>query len=228
MTHLEEKLNLLKREMTTMFVLVHSQLNKTKKAVVDFDKDIAHEVVSYEKRVNAQELKIDRDCENIFALYQPVAVDLRYVLALLKINTNLERTGDIAEGIAKFIIQAEKPMDKRLIEETQLVKMFDEALLMTEDIENAFAAEDTTMARSIFKQDEGLDAINKTAHKKIATYIKDHPENIEEALHALSTIRKLERVGDQAKNIAEEIIFYIEAKVLKHSRKLGNGNPQNQ
>ena len=220
MTHLEEKLNLLKQEITEMFVLVHTQLEKTKKAVLEFDKDFAHEIISNERRVNAYELKIDRDCENIFALYQPVAIDLRYVLALLKINTNLERTGDIAKGIAKFIIDAEKPLDKKLIEASQLDKMFDEALVVTEDIEKAFSTENTALARSIFKQDEILDAINRAAHKKISAYIKEHPENTEEALHAFSTIRKLERVGDQAKNMAEEIIFYLEAKVLKHSKKL--------
>src|SRR5689334_81547 len=107
MTHLEEELASLKTEITEMWLMVISQLHKTKEALIQFDKDLAREVVATEKRVNAQELKIDRECENIIALFNPVAVDLRTVLAILKINNNLERSGDIAEGIAKYIIFAD-------------------------------------------------------------------------------------------------------------------------
>src|SRR6185436_13187493 len=95
-----------KEEIINMWILVQSQLNNAKKAMLEFDKDMAREVVMKEKRVNAFELKIDRDCENIFALYSPVAVDLRFLLAVLKINSNLERIGDIAEGICKYIIDS--------------------------------------------------------------------------------------------------------------------------
>ena len=111
MTHLEEELTMLKSEITVMWQMVISQLYKTREALLEFDKDLAREVVSTEKRVNSLELKIDRDCENIFALFNPVAVDLRTVLAILKINNNLERSGDIAEGIAKYIIVADHPFD---------------------------------------------------------------------------------------------------------------------
>ena len=168
MTHIEEKLNLLNREMVTMFVLVLSQLKKAKQALLYLDKDLAREILSTEKRVNAQELKIDRDCENAIALYQPVAIDLRYVLALLKINNNLERTGDIAEGIAKFILDTQKPIDKELFEVAEVIEMFNQAIAMSEDIESAFTNEDTALARTIFKQDEILDEINRSANKRIA------------------------------------------------------------
>src|ERR671922_1870290 len=104
MTHLEEELSYAKEEINEMCQVVISQLYKTREALIKFDKDLAREVVATEKRINGLELKIDRDCENIIALYNPVAVDLRTVLAILKINSNLERCGDIAEGIAKYII----------------------------------------------------------------------------------------------------------------------------
>lgn len=220
MTHFEEELKHLKQEVNIMFVLVHSQLSKAKDALVRLDKDLAREIIQTEKRVNAQELNIDRDCENYFALYNPVAIDLRYLLAVLKINNNLERIGDIAEGIAKFLIESETNFDNELLSSSKLLKMFDESISMVEEIETAFETEDTAIARKIFKQDEIMDKINKEANHSIADYIRNHPENIEQALYILSTIRKLERVGDQSKNIAEEIIFYIEAKVLKHSKKL--------
>lgn len=220
MTHFEEELKHLKQEVNVMFALVYTQLTKAKDAVVRLDRDLAREIIQTEKRVNAQELTIDRDCENYFALYNPVAVDLRYLLAVLKINNNLERTGDIAEGIAKFLVETQTPFDPELLESSKLLKMFDEAISMMEEIEAAFENEDTSIARRVFKQDEVLDTINREANTMIADYIRNHPENIDQALYVLSTIRKVERIGDQAKNIAEEIIFYVEAKVLRHSKKL--------
>lgn len=219
MTHLDEELVLLKSELTDMWQMVISQLHKTRTALLEFDKDIAREVVAVEKRVNSLELKIDRDCENIFALFNPVAVDLRTVLAVLKINNNLERSGDIAEGLAKYIIFAESPFDPELLEATQILRMYDETNAILEDSLKSFETEDTRLARSIFKRDEIVDEINNAAHDAVTAYIKKHPDKVEEALYIISMIRKMERVGDHCKNIAEEIIFNIEAKVLKHKSK---------
>ena len=187
--------------------------------MLQFDRDLAREIVLKEKRVNAFELKLDRDCENIFALYCPVAVDLRFLLAVLKINNNLERIGDIAEGVAKYVIESLTDFDHTLFTNTELITMFDDAISILADTRIAFEKEDTILARSIFKKDEALDRINANAIKKIEDCIKADLSMINDALYVLSIIRKLERVGDQAKNIAEEIIFYIEAKVLKHNEE---------
>jgi len=216
MTQLEIELQLLKTEVLNMWNLVRSQLVKAKTSLVEFDKDLAREVVLKERRVNGAELKIDRDCENIFALLTPVAVDLRFVLAVLKINSNLERIGDIAEGIAKHIILAEHPFKAELLETSGLIEMYDEGIRMLEDTLVAFENEDGILARSVFKKDEVLDEINESANKVIVDYLKSRPGDVDQALYIHSIIRKLERVGDQSKNIAEEIIFYVEAKVLKH------------
>jgi len=219
MTHLEEELTMLKSEITVMWQMVISQLYKTREALLEFDKDLAREVVATEKRVNSLELKIDRDCENIFALFNPVAVDLRTVLAVLKINNNLERSGDIAEGIAKYIISAGQPFNAELVEKTQILRMYDETNNILEDVLKAFETEDTRLARSIFKRDELVDEINVQSNAVVAEFMRANPEKIEEGLYLISMIRKLERVGDHCKNIAEEIIFNIEAKVLKHKSK---------
>lgn len=199
-----------------MWELVISQLDKSLISLNTFDKDLSREVISYEKRVNSYELKIDRDCENIFALFNPVAVDLRMVLATLKINSNLERIGDIAEGISKLITNEKESFDETLLECTRFQLMFEASIHIVKDVLIAFEKEDTKLARSIFKKDELLDEINAEAHQFITRYIKDHLDKTGQALNVLSIIRKLERVGDQGKNIAEEIIFYLEAKVLKH------------
>ena len=97
--------------------------------------------------------------------------------------------------------------------------MFHESIVMFEDTLKSFENDDTTIARKVFKKDDFLDQINVTSNETVEVYIKQNPEDINQALYALSIIRKLERIGDQSKNIAEEIIFYLEAKVLKHSKK---------
>ena len=199
--------------------MVQSQLGKSKDALLRLDKDLAREVMVNEKRVNSFELKLDRDCENIIALFNPVAVDLRFILACLKINNNLERTGDIADGIAQFVLGIRLEPEKVLVDSTRLVEMFDTAREMLVVVMTAFETEDTALARSVFKMDEILDDINVKANAAVADFIKSNTERINQSLYLLSAIRKLERVGDQCKNIAEEIIFYVEAKVLRHSKK---------
>jgi phosphate transport system protein len=220
MSHLDIELKQLKVEVVELWNLVNSQLAKGYESLTKMDKDIAMEIISTEKRVNAYEIKVDRDCENIFALFNPVAIDLRFVLAVLKINTNLERTGDIAEGIAKFVKNVDANFDRNLIEKTRVIEMFQAALNMMDHVLEAFEKEDANLARKIFAEDEILDEINKAANQIIADYIRLHPEVSEQALYLISIIRKIERVGDQAKNMAEEIVFYIEAKVLKHISKI--------
>lgn len=217
MTPIQAQLDLLKSDITAMWTLVISQLHKSLHSVKTFDKDFSREVVSNEKRVNSMELNIDRNCENLFALFNPVAIDLRFVLATLKINNNLERIGDIAEGISKLIISEKQAFDPELLRVTQFIEMYEAAINIVQDVLDAFDQENTKLARSIFIKDEMLDDINAAVNGVITAYIKENPDKTEQALNVLSIIRKLERVGDQSKNIAEEIIFYLEAKVLKHN-----------
>ncbi|HEU5052484.1 MAG TPA: phosphate signaling complex protein PhoU [Hanamia sp.] len=219
LTPLDNEIQQLKQEITTMWEMVVSQLEKAREALKNMDRDLAREVILTEKRVNGFELKIDRDCEDILALFAPVAIDLRFILAVLKINMNLERTGDIAEGIAKFVVDIPENFDQHLLEITRVTEMYLQANEMMSEVLNAFEEEDTVLARKVFKKDDLLDEINKNAAAIVAAYIKENPAKTESALYILSTIRKLERVGDQAKNIAEEIIFYSEAKILKHKPK---------
>ena len=218
MTHLENELQHLKDNLIEMWTLVKNQLSKAKEALINDDKDLAREVISVEKRVNSFELSIDQVCEHTIALYNPVAIDLRLVLAILKINNNLERQGDFAKGIAQFVIYFDASFDKELLEVSRIVEMFDENMIMLVELIDAFENENGTIARKIFKRDELLDEINDKTTAVVANYIRNNMENTEQALQVLSMIRKLERTGDHSKNIAEEIIFYTEAKVLKHKK----------
>ena len=218
MSQIDNPVHHLKAELENMFELITTQMSKAKEALTHFDKDLASEVVQIEKRVNGQELQIDRTAENFIALYAPVAIDLRFVLAVLKINNNLERIGDIAEGISKYINETPKPFDTELMEVSNVIPMFEAAMRMLADTKNAFEQEDTAIARKIFKSDDYLDHINLEAIKTLTEGMHADPSKISDALYIISIIRKLERIGDQLKNIAEEIIFYIEAKVLKHAK----------
>ena len=228
LTPLDNEIQQLKLEVISMWEMVLSQLQKAENALKNIDRDLAREVILTEKRVNAFELKIDSDCEDILALFAPVAIDLRFILAVLKINMNLERTGDIAEGIAKFVVDIPQDFDVRILEITRVLEMYQQGNEMISDVMNAFEEEDTILARKVFKKDDLLDEININAAAIVANFIKENPSKIESALYILSTIRKLERVGDQAKNMAEEIIFYSEAKVLKHKPKNKKSNPEEE
>src|ERR1700709_1042326 len=132
MAQIENELQLLKTEAINMWTLVNSQLGKARQAFLTFDKDLAREVVLKEKRVNGSELKIDRDCENIFALFCPVAIDLRFLLAVLKISTNLERIGDMSEGIAKYVMDADTSFSQQLLDVTRILPMYEESVKMLE------------------------------------------------------------------------------------------------
>jgi phosphate transport system protein len=219
MSHLDEELKKLKSDILEMWRLVFRQLESAQSSIENFDKEKVEEVMLNEKRVDAFELKINMDCENILALFNPLANDLRFVLAVLKINYNLERIGDYARSIVKLVKNAEKPFQQSSLSDAKILSMFEVSLEMLNDVLEAFETENNEKAMGIFQKDEKLDQVNKNANKIIASMIKKEPGDVMHALDLLSVIRKLERVGDQTKNISEEIIFYIEAKQIRHSKK---------
>ena len=219
---IESELVLLKKEIDEMWTLVYNQLDRAGEAVLTLDKELAQQVIVRERRVNAFELKIDSDVEDVIALYNPVAIDLRFVLAMLKINTNLERLGDFAEGIARFVVKSEEPvLDEELLKRLRLEEM----LSMLEVAKRALNEESLELATSVFAKDNLLDEINAEATAVLAEYIKEHPESTLSCLNLVGVFRKLERSGDHITNIAEEIVFFIDAKVLKHSGKVEEHYP---
>ena len=227
MKQTEFELNQLKEEINGMWKLVLSQLEKTKEAYLTENADLAFEVISREKRVNAFDSKIDSDSENYIALYAPVAVDLRLILSLIKISATLERIGDFAEGIARRVIDEEYgKIDKKLIEDLQIENMFDVVISMLYDSYAALNSENTKIAGKILATDDQVDKIYHASIPIIAEYIKANPEHAINALKTLIVMRKLERVGDHCSNIVEEIVFYIDAKVLKHKKFKTHDSPQ--
>lgn len=164
------------------------------------------------------ELSIDRHCENILALFNPVAIDLRFVLAAIKINSDLERLGDHANSIAKYLMEFGESIDSDLIKKMEVDVMFDNSIEMLHHVSNAFINEDTIQARKVFSMDKTLNKIHKESSARIKKISEDKDVDLQVLLYLFSIISKLERVGDLSKNTAEEIVFFIEAKVLKHKK----------
>lgn len=222
MKHTEREMLALREEVNQMWKLVISQLEKAKQSFLNGDVELAREIVSREKRVNAFELKIDSDCENYIALYSPVAVDLRLILSLIKISSTLERIGDFCDGIARYVIDdhCNKP-GSQLLEELQLERVFDVLIGMLSDVFVALESENTKIAGKILAKDEEVDNIYRNAIDVLTVYLENNPTFIYCGLKLLLLIRKLERIGNHCSNIVEEIVFYVDAKVLKHSGKIG-------
>ena len=213
----ENELLAIKVEVNDMWLLVRQQLENAFNALRNNDDDLANSVASREKRVNAFELKIDSDIEDFIALYNPVAVDLRFALAMLKINNNLERIGDYADSIARFVARNNlTEEDKQLFNVLELKEMYDQVLHMFSTTHKALENSDASLAKSVIDKDDLLDSLNQKALDKLAEYAKNNPSAIRFCLEIAAILRKLERTGDHIINLAEETVFYIDAEVLKH------------
>ena len=220
---IETELEDLGREVDQMWTLVCTQMEQARQAVLDMDRGAAQQIMVRERRVDAFELKIDSDVEDFIALYTPVAVDLRYVLSMLKINSDLERIGDYADGIARFVRDCgTESLDPELVEKLQLKTMFTTVLDMLSELQTALREENAERATSVTENDDLLDRINRASTGILAEYAAAHHAAHQDAfplcLGLSSVFRKLERTGDHLTNIAEEIVFYIDAKVIKHDK----------
>jgi phosphate transport system protein len=225
MNHLENELNTLKSSLLEMWSIVISQHEKTKMAIETNDADLANEVHANEKLLDSFELKHDMDCENLIALYAPVAIDLRFVLAVLKINYNLERIGDYANYIANTIRKSEMPFDSKLLQDAHVNDMFEIAHVMLVEAYESFEKDNVKAIHNIFELDSKIDKLKKESFQVLSDHIRQRPEDARQALELNSIIRKLERVGDHNRNIAEEIVFYLDARIIKHKKLQKKAKP---
>lgn len=216
MSAIEPELQALRDNLYDMLTMVRSQMEKCREAIEKKDVALAEEVIADEKKVNIQELAIDKDCENILALYTPVATDLRMVLATLKISNDLERIGDGAKSLAKLLKKNFSKKQYKLLEDFKISEMLEVLTSMLKDMGNALRKRDTRSAMRATKKDAPINEYHKKAMKTTAALLKAHPEDFKTILSLFLMTRNLERAGDLTKNIAEEIVFQIEARVVKH------------
>lgn len=219
MPAIEPELQALRENLNDMLSMVKSQLEKCMEAIKKQDVNIAQKVLDDEKKINIQELAIDRDCENILALFTPVATDLRLVLAALKIANDLERIGDSAKSLAKVLSEEHSKKEYKWMEALNFLPMLDVLVTMLKEMGNALGKEDTKPALKAAKKDDDLNDYFKKAIKITAELIKKYPDDSKTLLTLFLMARNFERSGDLTKNIAEEIVFQIEARVLKHKGK---------
>lgn len=219
MQNIEEQRESINNSITKMLSICKSQLQKATEAFVTHDSDLAEEVIRKENRVNALDIKIEEDCENYLALYNPVAVDLRFIMAILKINAEIERIADHAYGISRYVVDEEKPISSELFKAVQFDRMYETLKNMLENITDAYQNKDVKTARKVFKKDKILDKINRKSFTVLEAEIKKDINLVSQSFILFSVVKKFERVGDLIKNIAEEIIFYVDAEILKHQKK---------
>ena len=208
--------NEIKKEITAMYGLIREQWTNCKVAFLSNDLNASSKIIEDEKKINSLEIKIDQSCERLIALHTPVAIDLRFVLSMLKINTYLERVGDNIEGIAHSVIAVNKGMSEEVSAFFQLHKLLSAMDDMFDKVELALVNEDTEIAREVKDLDLIINSIDKENRSLAQDFVQNHPAELQFLLHILSVTRKIERLGDLLKNVGEEIVFYKEALVLKH------------
>lgn len=218
MPAIEPELQALKDNLLDMLTLVINQLDKTGDAIRKNDTKVAEAVLDDERKVNAQEIAIDRDCENILALFTPVATDLRLVLATLKITNDLERIGDNAKSLARFFASNNDKAIRKYLKEFRIEEMLGIVMSMLKDMRDALRNSDPKLALKTVKKDEDLNDLHKQTFKIAGELIKENPDDSKTLLMIFTLARNLERAGDLTKNIGEELVFHMEAKVVKHRK----------
>jgi len=212
--HFEEELEHLKTRLLEMGGLAEEQVRLAVKGLVDRDRSLIDRVLHGDDPLNALHIEVDGRCFTLLALYQPMAVDLRAIVAAVKINTDLERVGDLAINIAEAAARyAVHPPVKKLID---IPRMASIAQAMLRDALDAFVKRDTALAQRVLNEDDRLDELKTQIFRELLTYMLQDPTTIEPALDLILISRHLERIGDHATNIAEDVIFIVSAKDVRH------------
>jgi phosphate transport system protein len=212
--HFQEELELLKARLLEMGGLAEEQVRRAVAALVERDRDLIPRVLTSDDPLNALHIELDNRCFTLLALYQPMAVDLRVIVAAVKINTDLERVGDLAVNIAEAAQRyVAHPPVKRLID---IPRMANIAQAMLRDALDAFVSGDTALAQRVLDEDDALDALKTQIFRELLTYMLADPTTIEPALDLILVSRHLERIGDHATNVAEDVIFMVSARDVRH------------
>jgi phosphate transport system protein len=212
--HFEDDLRTLKNRLLSMGALVEERARQALQALMERRLELAEQVIAGDQEVNDLQIEIDDRCLKLLALQQPMASDLRLITAAMKINSDLERIGDQAVNIAEnaSLLLAHPPLKPLL----DLPRMADIAQQMTRDSLDSFVRRDAALARSVLQRDDEVDQLKDQNFRVLLTYMMADPGTIERALALILVARNLERIADHATNIAEDVIFLVEAKDVRH------------
>lgn len=216
-THLEQELEHIKSKLFEMADFAIESISKSVRALKESDPDLADRVLRDDVILDNLEVEVDNECIRVLVTRQPAAVHLRLVLAILKINTDLERIGDLATNIANEAInlRGRQPL-KPLVD---IPRMAEIAIAMLRDVFTAITEHDAERARGIITRDREIDTLNMQVYRELFTYMAENAHNISQALGLIMVSKALERIGDHVTNIAERAVYYIEGIDIRHAEE---------
>jgi phosphate transport system protein len=213
--HLQRAIDQLKKDLLSLCALVEEQTQIAVRALLSRDEELAHEAICRDLEIDQREVEVEEECLKILALHQPVAADLRFIVAALKINNDLERIGDLAVNIARKAITfacgppMEIPFD--------LAGMWDKTQAMLRDSLDCLVNLDPALANAVCARDNEVDALKRAIRLKAEDMIRKNPERAPTLLTLVAVSRNLERVADHASNIAEDVIYMVEGRIVRHT-----------
>ena len=212
--HFEEELEILKTRLLEMGGLAEERVQLAVRGLVDRHRAPVEQVLGSDVAIDTLHIEIDDRCFKLLALHQPMAADLRAIVAAVKINTDLERVGDLAINIAEAVRRYMRhPPVKELID---IPRMADIAQRMLRNALDAYVRRDTELAQNVLNEDDDLDALKTQVFRELLTYMLQDPHTIEPSLDLILVSRHLERIGDHATNVAEDVIFMVSARDVRH------------
>ena len=213
--HFRKELETIKKRILTLGSMVEDLVHDSVKAVDRIDADLADQIIKKDSEIDETEVDIEEECLKVLALHQPVAVDLRFIIAVIKINNELERIGDQAVNIAQRVqVIAKRPKPPFWFDYSEMGEKAQKMLRMSLD---ALVNLDVDLAYRVITMDDEVDQIKSDAYDKIKQAIQDLPERVGYYINLLLISRHLERLADHATNIAEEVIYLVEGEIFRHS-----------
>ncbi len=218
--HFQRDVDKLKRQILALSAEVETDVRAAVRAVEARSEDLARQVIAREARTNAMEVDVEDDCLKILALHQPVAADLRYIIAVLKINQDIERIGDLAVHIAErgLFLCGQPPIGIPL----RLGEMADKSQAMLQKVLDAFVSLNDAAAHEVCAADADIDAINRDIYQQVKHAVRQSPALFEPLLQVLHIARHLERIADHATNIGEDLIYLIEGRIVRHTPEVSD------
>jgi len=217
---LRDELEKLRTDVLRVGTLVEEAVRKSLAAFEERDRVMAEQIIAEDNIIDQREVEIEEECLKILALQQPVAEDLRFIAAVLKINNDLERMGDCAVHIAKRTRSLSKGPAIQMPKD--LKRMSVATLKMVRDCLDAFAKRDAKLAQSLAEQDDVVDDCNHSIIRELRERMHNHPDEVDPSLDLFTTTRRLERIGDLATNVAEDVLYLVSGEIVRHR---SNENP---
>jgi phosphate transport system protein len=213
--HLRREIERLKKGILSLSALVEESVERAARSIVERDLELANEVIEGDREIDEMEVSMEEDCLKALALHQPVAIDLRFIISVLKINNDLERMGDLAVNVAE---RTEKIVEGGGVEiPFDLEEMAQKTRRMVSDALDSLVQMDSGLAREVCRNDDEVDALNAQMFQNIQSAIQQNPSSLQGYVQLMSAGRQLERIADHATNISEDVIYMIEGDIVRHT-----------